>query len=121
MTALRFIYCWSQELTSMEWGEKQLDLTGKEIVDWNNYYLKEVCMNRKSEQKDESLFTKRKNQVGSILPEQRIYLGDCAERDQRVFHLKGSQSKCSNSRGSNYEQHCTKNYNFLRRVEKLQN
>lgn len=32
--ALRFIYSWSRELTLAEWGEEQLDLRNKIMIDW---------------------------------------------------------------------------------------
>ena len=36
-SALRFIYCWCEELTSVKFCEKQLDLSVKTVIDWNNY------------------------------------------------------------------------------------
>ncbi|CAI6368749.1 unnamed protein product [Macrosiphum euphorbiae] len=79
--AVRFIYGWSHEMTSAKWCEQQLGLSLNTVIDWNNY-LREVCamaIENKPQTKiggpgkiveiDESLFSKRKNHVGRVLPE----------------------------------------------------
>lgn len=81
-SAMRFIYCWYEKLTSIKFCKKQLDLSDKTVIDWNNY-MRELCvldMVNKPNKKiggprcivefDESLFTKRKNNCGRLLPEQ---------------------------------------------------
>lgn len=50
LTSLRFIYCWSEEMTSVKWCEKQLDMNHNTVVDWNNY-LREVCVEVLTERK----------------------------------------------------------------------
>lgn len=42
LTALRFIYCWAELLTSLKWCDKQLSMSDHTTVDWNNF-LREVC------------------------------------------------------------------------------
>ena len=42
-SALRFIYCWSEELTTIKFCEKQLDLSDKTVIEWNNY-MRELCV-----------------------------------------------------------------------------
>lgn len=40
--ALRFKYCWTEELTSIKWCKKQLHLNENATVDWNSY-MRKVC------------------------------------------------------------------------------
>lgn len=42
LTALRSIYCLAEQLTSIKWCEKQLGMSNKTTIDWNNY-MHEVC------------------------------------------------------------------------------
>lgn len=66
----------------MKWRKKELDFSQSMVIDWNSY-LREVCtsnlLERYSEkiglpkkfvETDDSLFAKRKNQGGRILPQQ---------------------------------------------------
>jgi hypothetical protein len=43
VTAVRFIYCWVYEFTSVAWCERELGICNKTVIDWNNY-LCEVCV-----------------------------------------------------------------------------
>ncbi|CAI6355669.1 unnamed protein product [Macrosiphum euphorbiae] len=78
-------------MTSAKWCKQQLGLSLNTVIDWNNY-LREVCAMaveikpqtklggpRKIVEIDESLFSKSKNHVGRILPEQWISGGICRE------------------------------------------
>jgi len=82
LLALRFMFCWTEKMTSVKFCEKHLQLSNNTVNDWNNY-LREVCVitlrereNKKIGGKgkiveiDESLFTKRKNNCGRVLPQQ---------------------------------------------------
>jgi hypothetical protein len=41
--ALRFIYCWAEEMTSLKWCQTQLNMCYDTTVDWNNY-MREICV-----------------------------------------------------------------------------
>ena len=43
LSIVRFIYCWSEELTLIKWCEKQLDICKETVIDWN-MYLRETCV-----------------------------------------------------------------------------
>lgn len=91
VTALRFIYCWAWELTSMKFCERELGISQETTVDWSAY-MREVCayyLLLKPERMiggpglvveiDESVFTRRKYNVGRILPQRWVFGGVCRE------------------------------------------
>lgn len=88
-----FIYCWSSEMTNVKFTEKELDICQETTVDWNNY-LREVCAFHLLQNPiiiggpgttveiDESVFTRRKSNVGRVLPQQWVFGGICRETSE---------------------------------------
>lgn len=85
-----FVYCWSFEMTTKNFCERELDIGGHAFVDWSNF-LREVCANTlinnpvviggpgMDVEIDESMFSRRKNEVGRTYPAQWVFGGICRQ------------------------------------------
>lgn len=92
-TIILFIYCWSKELTSVRFCQEELEISCDTIVNFNNY-LREVCAYSLMQNPpiiggpgltveiDETLYSRRKNHRGRVLPQAWVFGGICRETNE---------------------------------------
>ncbi|KAG8225075.1 hypothetical protein J437_LFUL000054 [Ladona fulva] len=99
-----FIYGWCYEWTSIKWCERELNISRKAVVDWNNY-LREVCSlkllhsskkiggDNTTVEIYESLFNPRKYNLGKTQSQQWVIGGICRETKEVFLHLIPDRKK----------------------------
>lgn len=100
---LVFIYCWSHKLTTLEFCERELGMNHNTVIDWNNY-LREVCAAKLlanpiviggpglTVEIDESVFAKRKYNVGRVPKQQWVFGGVCRETKECFLYAVENRS-----------------------------
>jgi transposase-like protein len=102
-----FIYCWAHEMTNVEFCRRELGIMSSEtIVDWN-YYLREVCAEKLMMDQlsiggiglhveiDESLFVRRKYNVGRAVRQQWVFGGICRETGECFLYAVEDRSSAT--------------------------
>lgn len=103
-TIILFIYCWSYELSSVSFCERELEINHNAVVDYNNY-LREVCAWTLIQNPvipiggpgmvveiDESMFSRRKNNVGRVLAAQWVFGGICRQTSECFLYAVSDRS-----------------------------
>ena len=103
-TACMFIYHWAHEHTTIQFAKHELGIgSDATVVDWNNY-LREVCALKLVTEPmsiggdglhveiDESLFVRRKYNVGRAVRQQWIFGGTCRETGECFLYTVDDRS-----------------------------
>lgn len=87
---VEFIYAWTHEWSSHKWCFEQLGMQDQQVVEWNQK-MRKVCEEKQTRspvliggrgfhvQVDETLWSKRKNNAGRVLPQLWLLGGICEE------------------------------------------
>ena len=101
LTVVRFLYAWSQELTSLKWCATELSMSPRATVTWNGA-LRDVCaaaLERRPDRKiggpgliveiDETMFSKRKNHAApTASPPRRLLNHEPGRSFRRGNHVR---------------------------------
>lgn len=105
-TIIFFIFSWSREYTSIKFCQEEFGMGRASIVDWNNF-LREVCANTLlsnptviggegcTVEVDESVFSRRKHNVGKVYPQQWVFGGICRETRECFLYAVPNRSEAT--------------------------
>ena len=99
-----FIYCWSKEMTSISFCNTELKIGVNTTIKLNKY-LREICAKKiianpiilggpnRTVEIDESMFSRRKYEVGRVMPQQWVFGALCRETGECLLVPVPDRSK----------------------------